>query len=332
MHLKRAAGLINGVLRTLSRRPQPQAPPVYASAVELGAFYSHPPWLVEKWIEQWGTAKTLALLAWNNQRPTFWFRRRQPPDLRERLDQVILANDLDLHSHQDLPQHFTVHTGSSRLLSPDIMDAGLFIIQDPSSGGVVEAVGPEPGETIIDLCAGPGGKTAALADAVGPEGRILACEIDHERVLKINDTVNRLGLENVALYPGDARERTLPRADKILVDVPCTGTGVMSRRADLRWRRKPEHLAEMNQLQHSLLAHAARSLAPGGTLIYATCSLEPEENWDMVETFLEKHPQFLAASLPEDVPDRWVDSRGALCTFPPAHHVDGVFAVRLQKS
>ena len=110
------------------------------------------------------------------------------------------------------------------------------------------------------------------------------------------------------------------------------GTGVMSRRADLRWRRQPDNLGEMTAAQLKLLSHAARYLNPGGTLIYATCSLEAEENWGLIQNFQNSHPNFYIDRMPEPVPDSWIDSDGALCTFPPEHHVDGVFALRLIKT
>ncbi len=195
---------------------------------------------------------------------------------------------------------------------------------------MVEAVDPRPGEVIVDLCAGPGGKTAVMAECVAPGGRILAFEIDHDRASLINSTLNRLGLDNVDIYPGDATAQAIPEADKILVDAPCTGTGVLARRADLRWRRKPEQLVEMSALQLSLLEHAARYLRPGGMLVYATCSLEPEENWELVRAFQKEHPRFCVVPLPETIPRAWMDAEGALSTFPPDNQVDGLFAVRLQ--
>ncbi|MCH8328529.1 MAG: 16S rRNA (cytosine(967)-C(5))-methyltransferase RsmB, partial [Candidatus Marinimicrobia bacterium] len=164
-----------------------------------------------------------------------------------------------------------------------------------------------------------------------PKGQIHAYEIDPGRIDMINQTLGRLGLRNVQLYPGDALKQQLPAADKILIDVPCTGTGVMGRRADLRWKRKPEHLEELGSLQQQLLEHAVSALAHSALLIYATCSIEPEENWDAVGAFLQRHPEVTVAPLPDHLPAHWIDADGALSTFPPSHQVDGVFAVRLSQ-
>lgn len=329
VNLTRAAGLINGVLRELSRQAQAPEPSAEASVEELAAAFSHPDWLVVRWLERWGQERTVALMEWNNRPPTVWFRPRQDETSRTRLADLATEKGISLQPHPILPDYLTATPSPAPLLDPEVLNEGLFIIQDPSSGAVVEAVDPRPGEVIIDLCAGPGGKTAALADSVGPEGRILAYEINHRRVDQVNSTLNRLGLENVDLYPGDATTQQLPKADKILIDAPCTGTGVMARRADLRWRRQPEHLAEMTTLQMSLLEHAARHLQPGGTLTYVTCSLEAEENWDLVRAFQQDHPEFYVVPMPGGVPREWMDRDGALNTFPPDHQVDGLFAVPL---
>ena len=330
VNLTRAAGLINGVLRELGRQSPPEVPPAGASAGELATAFSHPAWLVERWMDRWGRDRTIALMEWNNRRPTVWLRQRREESARQRLADIAAARGISLQPHPVMADYLSASPSPASLLKPQVMKEGLFIVQDPSSGAVVKAVDPHPGEVIVDLCAGPGGKTVALAECVAPEGRILAYEIDHHRVNLINSTLSRLGLDNVDLYPGDATTRTIPEADKVLVDAPCTGTGVMARRADLRWRRKPEHLAEITILQMSLLEHAASQLRPGGTLIYATCSLEPEENWVLVHAFQGNHPEFCVVPMPEGITRAWMDTDGALSTFPPDNQVDGIFAVRLQ--
>ncbi|MFC1484512.1 16S rRNA (cytosine(967)-C(5))-methyltransferase RsmB [Candidatus Neomarinimicrobiota bacterium] len=330
IRLVRAAGLVNAVLRDFSRRPPQEFS--LSSTEEIAAAYSHPEWLVERWLDQWGQEKTVTLMDWNNLEPTLWFRMRKEKGQQQFFRDTVHELGLSSQSHPHLHDYVTVNPSPAPLLEPEYLARGSFIVQDPSSGAIVEAVDPQPGESIIDLCAGPGGKTALLADAVGSEGYILAYEIDHQRVAMINDTVNRLELNNVDIYPGDATGKPLPKVNKILVDAPCMGTGVMARRADLRWRRQPENLGEMTTNQFKLLQHAARYLNAGGSLIYATCSLEDEENWKLIQNFQNSHPNFYIDPMPENVPQNWIDSGGALCTFPPDDHVDGVFAVRLKKS
>ncbi len=328
--LDRAAGLINGVLRELSRRDPETIPAALAGLEDLATAYSHPQWLVEKWLRQWGREHTVALMDWNNQSPIVWFRRRVDEKLQQQLAARATDKGVRLHAHPLLPDYLAAEPSPSPLLSAEMLAGGSFIVQDPSAGAVATAVDPQPGETIIDFCAGPGGKTATLADSVGSAGRVAACEIDSRRVALIHDTINRLDLKNVDIYPGDALTVALPKADKILIDAPCTGTGVVARRADLRWRRQPEHLPEMVALQTALLERAARLLPSGGLLVYATCSLEPEENWELVTAFQHRNQQYHLDPMPPEVPTEWIDQRGALATFPSEHHVDGVFAVRLR--
>ena len=326
----RAAGLVNAVLRDLSDRPPLEFS--LSSPENLAAAYSHPQWLVERWLERWGQESTVTLMEHNNLAPPLWFRIRNDADHQQNFRNSVKELGLSIQSHPLLLDYVLVEPSPAALLESEQLAAGSFIVQDPSSGAIAASVDPQPGDTVIDLCAGPGGKTALLADAVGPEGRILACEIDHHRVAMINDTINRLALNNVDIYPGDATAKPLPKVNKILVDAPCMGTGVMSRRADLRWRRQPDDLGEMTATQLKLLSHAARSLNPGGSLIYATCSLEDEENWGLIQNFQNSHPNFYIDRMPESVPDSWIDPDGALCTYPPDHHVDGVFALRLIKT
>lgn len=326
----RAAGLVNAVLRDLSDRPPLEFS--LSSPENLAAAYSHPQWLVERWLERWGQESTVTLMEHNNLAPPLWFRIRNNADHQQNFRNSVKELGLSIQSHPLLLDYVLVEPSPAALLESEQLAAGSFIVQDPSSGAIAASVDPQPGDTVIDLCAGPGGKTALLADAVGPEGRILACEIDHHRVAMINDTINRLALNNVDIYPGDATAKPLPKVNKILVDAPCMGTGVMSRRADLRWRRQPDDLGEMTATQLKLLSHAARSLNPGGSLIYATCSLEDEENWGLIQNFQNSHPNFYIDRMPESVPDSWIDPDGALCTYPPDHHVDGVFALRLIKT
>lgn len=330
--LARVTKLTNGVLRQLSRQQPLTMPSNDAPVRDLAAAWSHPEWLIEKWAAQWGRDRTVDLMAWNNQRPTLWFRVREDETRQMRLLEAGLDAGLSFIPHDVVDGYVSVDGNPAPLFEKSILDEGLFIVQDPAAGAIIEAVAPQPGEVIIDLCAGPGGKTAALADAVGPKGKVIACEIDPHRVQLINDTVNRLGLSNVQIYPGDARKIDIPKADKILVDAPCSGTGVMSRRADLRWLRKPWHIVEMAALQDSLLTRAMELSHQGSIIIYGTCSLEPEENWGAIQRFQEHNPDYYLDPMPESISKSWLDENGALATSPSEHHVDGVYAVRMKRS
>ena len=192
---------------------------------------------------------------------------------------------------------------------------GWFYIQDPSTLLAVQLLDPQPGQSILDLCAAPGGKTTFIAQLMRNEGEIVACDISEERLKLVQENCRRLGatcVEPILFSALDSRPSTF---DKILVDAPCSNTGVMRRRVDLRWRISPEEILRLQQTQLDLLKLAATKLKPGGTLIYSTCSLEPEENSEVVKEFLRGHKNLRLESERE--------------LLPFADNVDGAFVARL---
>src|SRR5258705_3788212 len=169
--------------------------------------------------------------------------------------------------------------------------------QDESEALVSRLVAPEPHERLLDLCAAPGGKCTHLAELMGDEGEVWAMERAPERVASLQATVDRLGAHAVHVVQGDGRSYTFPMPfDRVLVDAPCSGLGVLARRADARWRKTPDVLREMPPIQLDLLAAAGRRLRPGGVLVYSVCSFEPEETTHVVERFLRQYPQFMLES------------------------------------
>jgi 16S rRNA (cytosine967-C5)-methyltransferase len=195
---------------------------------------------------------------------------------------------------------------------------GWFYIQDPSTLLAVRELDPQPGETILDLCAAPGGKTTCLAQLMKNEGKIVACDISEERLKLIEENCARLGVTCVETVLSSALGSRLSTFDRILVDAPCSNSGVMRRRVDLRWRISPEEISRLRQTQLDLLKLAATKLKPGGVLVYSTCSLEPEENSEVVKEFLRGHQNFKLE------PERQL--------LPFADDVDGAFVARLKHS
>jgi 16S rRNA (cytosine967-C5)-methyltransferase len=195
---------------------------------------------------------------------------------------------------------------------------GFFYIQDPSTLLAVRELDVKPGQTVLDLCAAPGGKTTFIAQLMQNRGKIFAQDNDEERLELVRENYLRLGITNVdvSLAPNHIIEKPSLRFDRILVDAPCSNTGVMRRRVDLRWRIEPEEIARLRQEQLDLLRRAAPRLKPGGSLVYSTCSLEPEENQEVVERFLEEHKQFKLESQRE--------------LLPFSDNVDGAFVARMK--
>ena len=225
------------------------------------------------------------------------------------------------------------HAGDLHTLASH--EAGLFQVQDESGGLAVRLLGPQAGETVVDLCCAPGGKTTYIAQIVGAGGRVFACDSSLHRLRRVEEHRRRMGLGQVRLVVMDGRSPGLDfKADRVLVDAPCSGLGTIARRADLRWRRTAEDIGRLRGEQLALLEKGAGMVKPGGVLVYSTCTIEPEENEDVVAAFRERHPGFRP-----DSPGGWpaelagvMDGADRIATLPPVHGVDGSFAARLRNT
>jgi len=222
-------------------------------------------------------------------------------------------------------------TNTSKLPLKQWIADGWCSVQDEAAGWICHLVDPLPNEKIADLCAAPGGKTTYLAQLMRDKGRVLAVDISQKRLEQIKTIKSQLKLASIEWRLGDSTQISLPPQDRILVDAPCLGTGVLGKRVDGRWKKSEADLSQLTILQKNLLENAAKLVKLGGALIYSTCSLEPEENWKMVEQFLQSNPKFRIENANQWVPAQFVDARGGLFIFPPSHKMDGTFAVRMKK-
>ncbi len=326
-------GLINAVLRHLPSEEIWQAkikelPPVEAIATE----FSHPVWLVQRWLANFGAEATRQLLEFNNTyQEIIW--RANPL----KIDWSELSANLATEGYRakvitEKPVAFFTVNEAGRLIKSTFFQEGLLSVQDYSQALVVQLLNPQSGETILDVCAAPGGKTTYIAQLTGDSARIFAYDIQPDRVAKIALETRRLGIDSINFEIADARQAKFPLADKILVDAPCTGTGVCARRANLRWNRSESDLAKLTGQQREILKNVARYLREGGILVYSTCSLEPEENWEIVEGFVNNNPQFVIDSAHKYVPEMYCDKYGAIQVLPFKHKLTGSFAVRLVKT
>lgn len=312
------AGFLNAVLRAYTREREAtvrQLESLKQTDPALG--YSHPAWLVERWQARWGAAKTAQLLEWNNTPPPICARlnllktdfaalaaawQQEGVDFEEQHWDWTGRNVMfELKSHPPLPQC-------------NSFQRGFFYVQDPGTLLAVNELDPQPGENILDLCAAPGGKTAYIAQRMQNRGRIAARDNQPERLRLLRENCVRLGITCVEFQDSGPQ----PPFDRILVDAPCSNTGVMRRRVDLRWRIKAGELERLRQGQQALLEEAAPQLKAGGALVYSTCSLEPEENESVARDFLEGHADFKL--------------EGQRQLLPFADGVDGAYVARLRKS
>jgi 16S rRNA (cytosine967-C5)-methyltransferase len=336
----RAAGFVNAVLRGLVRQrrrlPLPPRPPDssdrQAALAYLGVSLSHPDWLVERWLDRYGLDDTERWLTFNNQRPGLTLRVNRRRATREALADRLAAEGVETAPTPWAPHGLTVRAGAT---NPGV-SRGLAIVQDEASQLVSLTLDAQPGERVLDLCAAPGGKATALWSDLGDTGTLVACDVRPRRVRLLRDTLRESGATGVLLCR-IATVGHLPfRAvfDRVLVDAPCSGLGTLRRDPDIKWRRTAADLDRLARDQRELLARAAQVVKPGGRLVNATCSSEPEENDEVVHAFLTAHPEFVRLDLREAGPrvlNGVIDAGGGLRTLPFAHGLEAFFAAALEK-
>ncbi|HZI78624.1 MAG TPA: 16S rRNA (cytosine(967)-C(5))-methyltransferase RsmB [Vicinamibacterales bacterium] len=333
----RATGFVNGVLRTLSRtrgqlgrppRPEPGAPR-QAALTYLGVAQSHPDWLVERWLDRYGFDRAAAWTEFNNTTPALTLRANRLVTSRDALRQALEdEGELETAPGRYAPDALVVRGG--RL--PEAR--GRFTIQDEASQLVPLLLGARPGDRVLDLCASPGGKATALAAEMAGRGLIVACDARARRMRLLATTVRDSRAPNIRLVQVGSRDEVPfgPAFDRVIVDAPCSGLGTVRRDPDIRWRRTEAELAGFAAYQETLLARAARAVAPGGRLVYATCSSEPEENEAVVDAFLAAHADFRLVDAREIDGARLgvvTDARGMLRTLPFLHGLEAFFAAAL---
>jgi 16S rRNA (cytosine967-C5)-methyltransferase len=314
------AGFVNAVLRGYLREADETKKLLADLKISRPALgWSHPEWLVEKWRKNFGDKITMQLLQWNNTPPkTFARLNALKTDAGKFIEKWRAENvEYDFKTCDwtgenlvfELKSHPPLHSLAS-------FRDGWFYIQDPSTLLAGHELNPQPGEAILDLCAAPGGKTTFIAQLMGNKGRIIAQDMSEDRLNLIRENCERLGITCVeTVLPSTLNSQLSTSFDRILVDAPCSNSGVMRRRVDLRWRISPEEISRLRQIQLDLLNQAASKVKPGSVLIYSTCSLEPEENSEVVREFLREHQNFKLESERQLLP--FVDN------------VDGAFVAKL---
>lgn len=290
------SGFINAILRGYLREADATRQALAdLKQTQPALGYSHPDWLVTRWQSQFGATATQQLLEWNNTPPRTFARINTLKISAEKLLPQWRDEDVeyDFIQRDWLPENLIFELKSHPALAnlPSFRE-GKFYIQDPSTLLAVTALSPLPGEIALDLCAAPGGKTTFMAQLMNDTGTIIAGDVSPDRVALIKENCSRLGLSCVHAIASSDAEKRPGGYDRVLVDAPCSNTGVLRRRVDLRWRIKLEEITRLRTTQLSLLTRAAAVTRPGGTLVYSTCSLEPEENNSLVREFLGNHPAF----------------------------------------
>ena len=325
---RKAAGFTNAILRKLTRKNE-EDKNWYHHLVDDPNWHSLPIWMQERWKKRFGTEQFLELVK-NINLPSPSFIRVETEKIGiDAAKESLIRDGISLEKYS--ASFLKLDHGLGNVLRTDLFRSGKISIQDPASAAIVDCMDAKLGETILDVCAAPGTKTLYLSNIVGETGTILASDLSTERVKSGKEDMKRHGQKNIQWSVKDAKKDTYPLVDRILIDAPCTGTGVLGRRPDIRWICKPKDINQASDTQLGLLNNCSKFLKPNGTLVYATCSIEPEENWNVVDRFLKLNSDFSVDTVPRKISSNWIDERGALRTLPHLHGVDGMFAAKLKR-
>jgi 16S rRNA (cytosine967-C5)-methyltransferase len=335
----RATGFINALLRRTDRErgaiPWPDERKDLAG--HIAAVHSHPRWLVEQWLEQLGPDETRALAKAMSEPPPLTVRVNALKTNRDRLVERLAQEGVTASPCRYSPDGLSLLPHPALAALPSFRE-GLFTVQDEASQFAVLLLAPRPGDRLLDLCAAPGGKTTHCAQRMENRGAILACDVAPRKLRFIEETAARLGISIITTrhLDGGRDAAALPREgfDRVLVDAPCSGIGVLRRNPEGKWWKTPETVGELAAVQQRLMANAADTVAPGGVLVYATCSTSTEENEAVIENFLTQRHDFVLENGRDLFPDaaELFTGQGLFRTWPHRHAMDGFFAARLRRS
>lgn len=330
---RHVTGLVNAVLRSALRAGEPEPPALDADPVgRLTGWGSHPEWLVRRWLDRWPAETVEALVEADNRPPPVTGRVLDGDDRDvESARRALEGTDVEIRALEEWSGGFRLVEGNPAELLRRVPRA---VIQDPASFSVVDCVGQGLRPPVADLCAAPGTKSLGLAVRREAGSLQICADSDRSRLDAVGEAARRVSAD-VSVMAADARRPALrpESVGTVLLDVPCTGTGTLRRRPGLRWRQGPERLRSLLRLQEDILEGTAPLVESGGLLVYSTCSLEPEENEEQVERFLERHPEFRREEPGEGtaLPPGVVDARGDMRVLPWSHGTDGAYAARLRR-
>jgi 16S rRNA (cytosine967-C5)-methyltransferase len=330
---QKPADLTNAILRNIIRTkhairyPDPEEDlPGY-----ITAFYSHPSWMVKRYLARFGREDTEKLLETNNERPQLTLKVNTVKTTPDEFKKLLSSVGLKYTSGKYLPEFIRLHN-LSNITQWEYFNEGYFDIQDESAGLAVRLLAPEPGMRVLDLCGAPGGKTSYLAALMENQGEIITLDKYESRIKLLNKNISRQGFENVKILEADALKfEDSEGFDRVLADVPCSGTGTLSKKPDIKWKKDLLDVRKSAALQSEFIEKAASLVKTGGSLVYSTCSIEPEENFEIVKAFLQKHPEFRLQPAGNIVNEGVIDENGCIQTLPHIHNTDGAFAARLIK-
>ncbi len=333
---KGVAGLVNAILRRAVRSQAALPwPDTNSVAYNLSIRYSFPEWMVERWLERFSPAETEVLCATFNSAAGTDLRVNTLQATAAELLQEFAAAGIEATPHPLVAN--SLHVAKASLPNLEALQAGRCTVQGAASTLVGQVVDPQPGQLVYDVCAAPGGKALHLAELMQDRGRVVALDIHAKRLGLIESAARRLQITSVETRQADATKLTAATwqpAERVLVDAPCSGLGVIRRKPDIRWHRTASDILELATLQLAILSEAASLVQPGGILVYSVCSTEPEETTAVIFSFLEQHPNFVPCSWPKQLEATWGQelTAGYLYTYPQQHALDGFFICRMGRT
>ena len=320
---KKISGLINAVLRKAKYVNKD----TFINRKNLGSRFSFQDWMIENWLKKYGRSKTINLCKHLN--------HKHEIDLRldtnsEEIKNLLKDKKIEWSFSPFSKNYIRIKSGLRNILFSNIYSKGHIFVQDRAAGAVVEVLDPLPGDIVLDVCAAPGTKSIYIYEKMKGEGKLFSCDINQSKIDNAVKQTKQLGMD-IDWKRMDASTDNYPMADKILIDAPCTGTGVIARKPDIKWRRNSSDIDKFTLLQKKIINNVSRFLKKGGVIVYATCSLEDQENWNVVRSFLKFNPDFKLESVERKIPEQWLNSNKCLETFPPRDNVDGMFAAKIKK-
>ena len=332
-------GFVNGLLRQYLRLQEaaPDGEPLQLPdnpIKRLGILHSYPDWIIELWLKQWGEAETEKLCLWFDRPPTIDLRINPLQASLEEVESAMTLSGISVSRLPYLPQALRLTSNAGSISQLPGFQEGWWMVQDGSAQLVARLLDPQPGEVVIDACAAPGGKTTHIAELMGDRGTVWACDRSASRLKRLKQNCDRLNLQSIQICAEDIRnlEKFTNRADRVLLDAPCSGLGTLHRHADARWRQTSETVRELSVLQTELLERTASWVKAGGILVYATCTLHPLENEGVIEAFLCKHSNWKIDPPRSDEMTAFLTTpQGWVKVLPHRHQMDGFFMVRLKQ-
>ena len=327
----KASGMVNAVLRQVSRNKEDLPPIPDRDEVQyLSIRYSHPKWLVKRLLALLGREETEAALAADNAPAPLTVQINPLKTTAEDLTAALEASGVTIHRHAWVPGCLELErTGDLTALAP--FRDGKFLVQDPAARLVSQIAGVRPGMRVLDVCAAPGGKSFAAALQMEDRGGIVACDLHENKLKRIREGAERLGLGCIRTEAADGRvfrPEWEGAFDAVLVDAPCSGLGIIRKKPDIRYK-KPDELFALPVIQRAILDNAAQYVRPGGALVYSTCTILPEENQEVTDGFLAEHPDF--GRTPFALPDPVGETEGQVTLWPHRHDTDGFYICRMER-